>query len=120
MSSLLVRLLVLAVALAATDRLVDGMSFDSWRALAFAAFVLAVINSVVRPVLTFLTFPITLLTLGLFYFVVNGVCLWLAAKLSPGFHLPSFWSAVVAAFAVSLVSWALHVVVRRTTAHGTR
>jgi len=115
MSSFLVHLVVLATALAITARLLGGMSFDSWGSLAFAALVLAVINAVVRPILTVLTFPITLLTLGLFYFVVNGLCVWLASKLSPGFHLQSFWSAIVAAFVVGFVSWALHLVVDRTT-----
>jgi putative membrane protein len=120
MSSFIVHLVVQAAALAITARLVSGMSIDSWGALGFAALVVSVINAFVRPILTILTFPITLLTLGLFYFVVNGLCLWLASKLAPGFHLQSFWSAVVAAFVAGLVSWALHVAVKRTAPGGKR
>jgi putative membrane protein len=61
----------------------------------------------VRPLLTILTLPITIITLGLFYLVVNGLAFGLAASLVPGFDLDGFGSAVLGALLVSLVSWVL-------------
>ena len=75
-----------------------------WPAL-LAGLVLALINAVVRPVLKILTLPLTLLTLGLFLFVLNGVCLWLVSLMVKGFHVAGFWPAVLGALCVSVVSW---------------
>jgi putative membrane protein len=66
---------------------------------------------VVRPVLLVLTLPITLLTLGLFLLVLNGLCLWLVAAVVSGFHVPGFWSAIGGALVVSAVSWLVTAVV---------
>jgi len=74
-----------------------------WPAL-LAGLVLALINAVVRPVLKILTLPLTLLTLGLFLFVLNGVCLWLVSLMVKGFHVAGFWPAVLGALCVSVVS----------------
>jgi putative membrane protein len=76
-------------------------------ALFIAAFVLGLVNALVRPLLTILTLPITIITLGLFYLVVNGLAFGLAASLVPGFDLDGFGSAVLGALLVSLVSWVL-------------
>ena len=81
------------------------MSVSSWGALAVGAAVLGLVNSVVRPVLTLLTLPITILTLGLFYLVVNGVAFGLAAALVPGFTVASFLSAVLGALVTGLAAW---------------
>jgi putative membrane protein len=69
-----------------------------------AAFVLGLINALVRPVLVLLTLPLTILTLGLFYLVVNGIAFALAAALVPGFTVASLGSAVAGALIVSVVS----------------
>ena len=66
---------------------------------------LGFVNAVVRPVMTLLTLPLTVLTLGLFYLVVNAAAFGLAAALVPGFSVASFWSALLGALVVSLVSW---------------
>ena len=73
-------------------------------ALIAAALVLGLINAVVRPVLLFLTLPFTLVTLGLFIFLLNAFCLWLTSLLVKGFDVQGFWSAVLGAMIVSLVS----------------
>ncbi|MEJ2582179.1 MAG: phage holin family protein, partial [Acidobacteriota bacterium] len=62
------------------------------------------VNALVRPILTILTFPITILTLGLFYLLVNGFTFFLATKVVPGFAVSSYWWAVLGALVVSLVS----------------
>jgi putative membrane protein len=107
MKSFLLHWFVLAVALGLATRVIGGVHIDSWFALAVAAFMLGLVNTVVRPVLTVLTFPITLLTLGLFYLVVNGVAFGLAAWLTPGFRLDSFGSAMLGAFVVGFFAWVL-------------
>ena len=98
-----------AVALGATAWMLSGVQVDSFTALAVAALVLGFVNAIVRPILVLLTLPFTLVTLGLFYFVINGVAFGLAASLVPGFRVSSFFSAVLgaasnAAFAL-FVSW---------------
>ncbi len=96
---------VVAAALWVTSRIVPGVTVTGWGALIAGAAVLGVVNTVVRPVLTILTLPITLLTLGLFYFVVNGAAFGLAAALVPGFDVASFWSAVLGALVTGLAAW---------------
>lgn len=71
------------------------------------ALVLGLVNAIVRPVLVLLTLPITILTLGLFLFVVNGLMFWLVARLLPGFEVTGFWWAVLAAFLYSVISTAV-------------
>ena len=97
--------LTTAVALGVTAGVLPGVRVDSLLALAVSAVVLGFVNAIVRPLLVLLTLPFTVLTLGLFYFVVNGIAFGLAAALVPGFRVASFFSAVLGAFVVGLVSW---------------
>ena len=78
---------------------------SSLAALMIAALVLGFINAIVKPILILLTLPITIVTLGLFYLVVNGVAFGLAAALVPGFSVASFGWAILGALVVGLVSW---------------
>ena len=94
-----------AVALGATTWMLSGVQVDSLGALAVAALVLGFTNAIIRPILVLLTLPFTVLTLGLFYFVINGVAFGLAAALVPGFRVSSFFSAILGAAFVGLVSW---------------
>jgi putative membrane protein len=105
MVSFLVHWLVVAIGLWVATYLVPGVSVASGSALAIGALVLGFVNAVVRPLLTFLTLPLTLLTLGLFYLVVNAAAFGLAAALVPGFSVASFWAALFGALVVSVVSW---------------
>jgi putative membrane protein len=75
-----------------------------WVAL-MVALVLGLLNTIVRPILFVLTLPITVVTLGLFIFVINGLMFWLTAQLLPGFEVRGFWWAVLAALIFSLISW---------------
>ena len=68
---------------------------------------LGLVNAVVRPVLIILTLPITLVTLGLFLLVLNGLCFWLVASIVKGFYVAGFWSAFLGALIVSIVSWTM-------------
>lgn len=98
---------ITALALAVAARIVPGIHVSSIPILLFAALVLGGVNAVVRPVLVVLTLPITVLTLGLFYLVLNGAAFALAAALTPGFTTASFGSAVGGALIVGVVSWGL-------------
>ena len=104
MKRFLIHWLVIALALWVTAYILPGVSFSSTTALAIAAIVLGVINALVRPILTVLTLPITILTLGLFYLLVNGFTFYLATKVVPGFTVSTFWWAVLGALIVSIVS----------------
>jgi len=70
--------------------------------------VLGLVNAIVRPVLLVLTLPLTLVTLGLFLFVLNALCLWLTSVVVPGFAVRGFWSAFGGALVVSALSWAVN------------
>jgi putative membrane protein len=107
MRNLLLHWFITAVALALGARIVPGVQITSLPVLLFSALVLGVVNAFVRPVLVILTFPITVLTLGFFYLIVNGAAFGLAAALVPGFTVASFGAAVGGAVIVGLVSWAL-------------
>jgi len=104
--------IVVAIALAVTTYIVPGVTVTSVTALAIAALVLGLVNALVRPILTILTLPLTVLTLGLFYLVVNGLAFALAAGLTPGFEVAGFGSAVIGALLVSVVSWVVGLLVK--------
>ena len=107
MRGFLIHWLITAAALGAAAQVVPGIQVKSLGTLLFSALVLGLVNAVVRPVLVILTLPITIVTLGLFYLIVNGVAFALAAALVPGFTVTSLGSAVIGALVVGLVSWIL-------------
>jgi putative membrane protein len=113
----LIRLLVNAAALWVATRLVPGVSFDGGT-LPFlgVALVFGVVNAFVRPLMQILTFPLILVTLGLFLLVVNGLMLWLTSSLSAsfglGFHVNGFWPAFWGAIVVSVTSLLLSMLIR--------
>jgi putative membrane protein len=104
MARFLMHWLIIAVALGAAAYLVPGIHVSSGPTLVIAALVLGFVNAVVRPVLVVLTLPLTVLTLGLFYFVVNAAAFGLAAALVPGFTVASLGSAILGSIVVALVS----------------
>ena len=113
----LIRLLVNAAALWVATRIVPGVTFDGGLLPFLAvALVFGVINSTLRPLTKILTFPLILVTLGLFALVVNGLMLWLTSSLSSalglGFHVAGFWPAFLGALVVSFVSTILSMLVR--------
>jgi putative membrane protein len=113
----LIRLLVNAAALWVATRLVPGVTFDGGT-LPFlgVALVFGVVNAFIRPVMQVLTFPLILVTLGLFLLIVNGLMLWLTSSLSAslglGFHVTGFWAAFWGAIVVSLTSLVLSTLIR--------
>jgi putative membrane protein len=105
MVGFLLRAAISALGLWVASLLLSGIRFESPAKLAIAAVLLGVINAVVRPIAFILTLPITLVTLGLFLFVLNAAMVGLVARLVPGFTISGFWTAMGAAVIVWLVSW---------------
>ncbi len=99
--------LINAAALFAVPYLLHSVSVSNVGAALVAALVLGLVNTLVRPVLVLLTLPVTVLSLGLFIFVLNGFMFWLVAKLVDGFNVDSFWAAIGGALLYSVISWAL-------------
>jgi putative membrane protein len=83
---------------------VDGLTFTSGATLILAAILLGLVNGLVKPLVVLLTLPLTILTLGFFLLVVNGIMLALVALLLPGFSIAGFWDAFFGALIVSVVS----------------
>jgi putative membrane protein len=97
-----------ALALLATT-VVPGISFaGSWLTLLLAGLVFGIFNLIVRPLAMFLALPALILTLGLFYFVLNGLLLWLASAVVPGYHVSGLIPGILGSLVVSIVSWAFH------------
>jgi putative membrane protein len=113
--SILLRLAINAAALWATARFVDGITYSgSWPGLVGLALVFGIVNTFVRPVLKLFSFPITIITLGLFTFVINAFMLmltaWIAAQLGIAFTVAGFVPALIGAVCVSLLSMVLNAV----------
>ena len=104
---LLVTWLINALALLALPYLISSITIDSFITALLVAVVLGFVNTVIRPILLILTLPVTVLSLGLFILVINGLMFWAVASLFDGFHVAGFWSAVGGALLYSVISWTL-------------
>lgn len=103
----LLRVVINAAAIYFIAAILPGIEITGVLAALGAGLVLGLVNAVVRPILIVLTLPVTVLTLGLFLLVLNGLCLWLTSLVVEGFHVTGFWPAVFGALLVSVVSWLL-------------
>ena len=99
--------LINALSLIAVAYLMPSISVSSFTTALVAALVLGLLNTVIRPVLVLLTLPVTIVTLGLFIFVINGLLFWFAGSFVQGFMVAGFWAGVFGAIVYSLVSWLL-------------
>ncbi len=107
MTGFLIRAVVVGIGLWLASQIVPGIEFRSTESLVAAALLLGIINAFVRPVLVILTFPITLLTLGLFLLVINGLMIELVGYFLKGFVVTGLWPAILASIVVSLTSWVM-------------
>lgn len=105
MKGFVFRLLITALGLWAAATIVPGMDIAGWRALLVSALLLGLVNAVIRPIILILTLPLTVLTLGLFILVVNGISLGVVAWLVPGFQLSGLIAATLGAIVVGLTGW---------------
>jgi putative membrane protein len=105
MPGFLVRALIAAAGLWLASVLVPGLAIRDGATLALAALLLGVVNALVRPLVVLVTLPLTVLTLGLFLWVVNAAMLGLVAALLDGFHIAGFFSALFGWLIVTLTNW---------------
>jgi putative membrane protein len=103
MIKLLAKWLLSAAALLFVAYVYTGVEVTSFTAALIAAFVIGLLNSVVRPILVVLTLPVTLVTMGLFLFVINALMFWAAAGVLDGFHVRGFVAALVGSVIYSLI-----------------
>jgi putative membrane protein len=104
----IVRLIINMVAILIISYLFPRMIWvDGFLAALVAAFLLGIVNTMLRPILVLLTLPLTMVTLGLFLLVINGLMLWFVSALVRGFHVSGFWGAVLGSILISIVSWIL-------------
>lgn len=106
----LLRLLLNGVAVFVAAQMIPGIGVSGPGAAIVAGVALGLVNAIVRPVLILLTLPATVITLGLFIFVVNAICLALAAWFVPGFTISGFIPALMGALVISVISWLLSVI----------
>ena len=107
MVGFLIRAAVVAVGLWVASLIVPGVSFTSNENLIWAALLLGVVNAIVRPILVILTIPITILTLGLFLLVINGLMVELVSHFLGGFQVAGLGTAILVSLVVSLTSWVI-------------
>ena len=107
MLKLLLVWVINAVALLAVAYLMPSIQVADFTTALVAAVILGLVNAVIRPVLILLTLPATLITLGLFIFVINGLLFWFVGSYLQGFVVGGFWAGVFGAIVYSLISWAL-------------
>ena len=104
---LIIKWIVNSTALLVVAHVVSGVTLDNWMTIFAAAVVLGLLNAFLRPVLIFLTLPVTVLTLGIFTLFINAFLFYLAAHMVRGFHVAGFGQAFIAAFVFSIVSFLL-------------
>ena len=96
------------VSLLVADWIFDGVSIERWGPLLLGAAILGIANTIVKPILTLLTLPLVIVTLGLSYFAINVLMLALAEWIAPDFSIDGFWTYIGATIVISIVSWAMH------------
>ena len=101
------------LALIAVAYLMPSITIADFKSALIAALILGLVNAFIRPVLILLTLPVTVLTLGLFILVINGLLFWFVGSVVKGFIVEGFWSGVIGAILFSVVSWALSALLLR-------
>lgn len=107
MHGFLLRWFILTISIMITAYLIDGIYVADFFSAFCAAALLGILNAFFRPILFILTLPITILTLGLFTFIVNAIMLMMVSGMVSGFHVDGLWSAVWGSLFISIVSWLL-------------
>ena len=108
---ILVAWLINALALFLLPYVFPWVTVDSMGAALIAALVLGLVNALIRPILFLLTLPVTILTLGLFILVINGLLFWWVGSFLEGFRVAGFWLGVFGAIVYSLITWAIAAIV---------
>ena len=107
MKGLILRWLISTVSIILASYLVNGIRVSGFFSALFAAVVLGTLNAVFRPILILLTLPLTILTMGLFIFIINALMLVMASGIIPGFVVQGFWPAIFGSLIISIINWVL-------------
>lgn len=113
MNLLLIRWVTLTAAILVTAYLLDGIRVTGFFSALAAAALLGILNAFLRPIALILTLPVNVLTFGLFTFVINAILLKLVSGIIRGFEVIGFWPAIFGSVLISLVSWALNMLVQK-------
>jgi putative membrane protein len=100
---LLVRLLIMAVIVLVTAALLPGATVKNFWTSLLVAIVIALLNTFLLPIMVFITLPVTIVTFGLFLFILNAFIIWLSSKIISGFHIRNFWWALAFALIISII-----------------
>ncbi len=106
--NILARWLLSALAITVTAYVLSGVHIDNFLAALAAAFILGIINLTIKPLILMLTLPLTIITLGLFTFIINSLMIMLSAQLVPGFEIDGFWWAVLFSLILSIINYFLY------------
>lgn len=103
--TLIAKWFISALSLLGAAYFIDSIEVESFYIALIVALLLGLLNAVVRPLLVVLTLPVTIVTLGLFIFVINGILFWFLSTFVDGFHVAGLWSGILGAIVVSVFSW---------------
>jgi putative membrane protein len=106
--NIIMRIIVTSIVAFGLSYILSGVHFDTFTSAIVLAIVLAILNAIVKPILVFITFPITVVTLGLFLFVINALIILLADKFIRGFNVDGFWWALLFSLLLSIVTSVLY------------
>jgi putative membrane protein len=106
--NLIMRIIVTSIVAFGLSYILSGVQIDTFTTAIVLAIVLAILNAIVKPILVFITFPITVVTLGLFLFVINALIILLADKFIRGFNVDGFWWALLFSLLLSIVTSVLY------------
>jgi putative membrane protein len=109
---LILKLLINAALVVLLAKLLSGVSVDSYGTAVIVAIVIALLNLSVKPLLIILTLPVTILTLGLFLLIINGIVIWMAHKLVDGFDISSFWMGVLFSILLTVLQSIVHSILK--------
>ncbi|MBD1372224.1 phage holin family protein [Hazenella sp. IB182357] len=101
----IIKLVVSTLAVLLASQFIPGIEVNTWGTAILAAFVLGIVNLIIRPLLVLLTLPINLVTFGLFTLVINALMFWLTGSLVSGFEVDGFVPAFLGAFVVTIITW---------------
>jgi len=109
---ILVKLVINVVALLFVEYLIPGFKFESLTAIVVASIVIAIVNTFIKPILQLIALPISILTFGIFAFIINVGLLFGISYIVPGFYIDGFVTAIIASILLSLVSWFLNKLIK--------
>lgn len=107
----IVKFLVNGASVYATAYLLSGVSIESFWVALLVSLIISVLNILVKPILSFLSFPVTVLTFGLFTFIIDALIIFIASKIVPGFVVDSFVTAIIFSVVLTIISYVLHKII---------